>query len=349
MNFQINEKLGIAESTTFYVDLISNKIFNEFKSFRKKSHRINQKEVIYIIINQPEIEESVTNLPIYLEFPVSNILIDLSIIEKKPSDLQKIRFGRREKSNVVYKVGGFASPFGRDRASSKIKNPITLMSDHSVSIHMDIEIDFTSGYRPNIHDNKIKLKIETVILHELNHIYEYYKRKINKSPLIDVSLTYAAISSNKMRRPKKVFDYWQSYFTDYIYMSEPHEIRAYIQESKALIDKMEFSNFQKTDIWKIPKYMENYNYKEFQKNINLIIDKYSPKYSSRIIDLLREDFIKSYKEKLEEWKESPIISLDNLEKMDNEEFFKFWENIIRKAGKSIIRGMIRLYTYKKID
>lgn len=348
-DYKINEALGIAESTLFYVDIIKQKVMEEVMDYINDTTELNQKEIKHVSIPYRQLRRHVTNWEVYEEFPVSEILVDVEIVKKRKDRLKRMKFLVDVKEEIPFRVGGYASPFarGRERAATRIKDPVRMAVDHSLLIHMGIQVDYSDNFDPYIHERKLETQIESVILHELNHTYEYYNRKMGGAKNIDLALTYASTGENVMKRPKEIFEYWQYYFTDFIYMSEPHEIRAYVQESKSFIDKLDFESFKKTNTWRIAKYMQKYSYKEFLKKFDKVVEKHNPEYVGKMTDMLIKDFIKEYQKFVEEFQEIPSLTPDKLSYMTREEFFEYWEKIIREAGDKIVKNMMRLYAYKK--
>lgn len=348
-NYKVNETLGIVESTLFYVDLIKSEVQLEILDFIGTSPEIGEIEETKITIPYSDIRRYITDTSLYLDFPVSEIVIELTMIKKSTENVKSRNIDTKEKKQIPFKVGGYASPFatGRENAATRIKDPIRVSMEHNVSLHMGIDFEYSSIFKKDKHDKTLDIKIESVILHELNHLYEYYQRKIKGNPPIELTTTWTSIGSNRNRRPKVIWEYWQTYFTEYVYAAEPHEVRATIQEAKAFVDKLDFNAFKKTNIWKTAKAMENYDYASFKNDINKIITKHNPEYVDKIIDVLVQDFIREYKRLSAEYKEENFVKASTLEKMSTDEFLEFWQNKIKKAGSTIIRKMIRLFTYKK--
>lgn len=346
-NYEINEALGIAEATLFYIDIIKQKVMEEFMDYINEHDEVNDKESSEISISYRELRRCITNWDAYKLFPLSEVLVDVNIVKK--NSINVFKFETTYKEQVPFRVSGYASNFarGRERAATRIKDPVRMNTDHSLLIHMGIDIQYSSLFDLHIHERKLETQIESLILHELNHIYEYYKRRVGGSKEVDLALTYASTGENVMKRPKKIFEFWQYYFTDFIYMSEPHEIRAYVQESKAYIDKLDFESFKKTNMWKVPKYMQEYSYKDFLAKFDKVVQKYNANYVDKMTDMLIKDFIKEYEKHLDEFHEEPYIDPDRLSYMTREEFFKYWEKVIRKAGDKIVRNMLRIYSFKK--
>ncbi len=345
----INEALGIPESTLFYVDVIKTNILPELIDYIDSSPKLNDKLETEITIAYTNIKRFVTDWILYQDFPVSEIIVDLKIVKIEPSRLVANDLETDEETQVPCKVGGMAMSFarGNERVATRIKNPIKLNVDHSLSIFIEIDVEYSSVFRKDRDSRKLEIKLESVIAHELNHIYEYYRRRLKGEREIELTTTWASIGENRMRRPKVIWDYWQRSFTDYVYQSEPHEVRAFVQESKSYVDRLDFESFQRTRLWRVAKKMQNFDIDKFVENFNKVIHKHNPEYTDKIIEMLVKDFVREYRRLSIEFKENPLIKPERLERMSYEEFLKFWEKRIREAGTILIKKMSRLYSYKK--
>jgi recombinational DNA repair ATPase RecF len=346
---KINEALGIAEATLFYVDLIKSRCIVEIIDYIGEEPDLNETREENIQFRYTDIKNFVTNWEVYQDYPVSEILIELLITKKNPEILKSVNKTTKRQEIVPFRVGGYASPFarGRERLASRLKDAIKINQDHTISIHLGIDFEFSSNLKLKKDEEKIELILESTILHELNHNFEFYKRKISGKKEIEYTGTYTAIGPNRMRRPKILFEYWQNHFTDYIYMSEPHEIRAYIQESKAYIDKIDFETFKKTNTWKVAKIMESFKYNNFLKGFDKLVYKYNPEYVELFTSTLIKDFKREYLRLSKEYREENTIKPEFINKLSDDQFFKFWEKRINKAGEIIVRKLMRLYSYKK--
>ena len=344
---KINEALGIIEATLDCVDVIKSDVVPRILDFTSTNPSINKVESKQIIIPYQQIKRFVSNWDLYAEFPVSEIILELSMAKKIRTDIMSTNPITKRKKLAPFIIGAYASSFagGAENKATRMKDPIKLNIDHSISIHMGIDFEYSSFFRKDRHMQILEMKIESLILHELNHLYESYIRKLKGEREFEYSITWTALAKN-VNRPKKIWEYWQNFFTDYVYMSEPHEIRAFIQESKAYVDKLSFKSFRRTKAWKIAKVMKNFDYKKFISEFNEAIKEHNPEYVDDIIDVLVNDFKKEYKKLSIEYKEDNIINPDWLAKLSTKEFFEFWEKKIREAGTTLYKNMIRLYSYK---
>jgi len=349
----ITEALGIAEPTLYYVDICKTKAWDTIL-ITIQDHdyvKVDKKYEAQLVIPFQEFRKHITDWNMFSYFPVSQILIDVTV-EKKPVDkVKSSRMGTDIKFEVPFKVSAYASPFarGRERAATRIMEPIRQNTDHSLSLHIGIDLIFSDNLDLDRHSNRLQLEIESTILHELNHLYEYYCRKMKGSKNMDLALTWTAIGDNRYRRKKELYDYWYRNFTYFIYLSEPHEIRAWVQESKSYVDRLDFRSFQRTRMYKTPKYMKDWDYNTFISEFNRLCDRINPEYNDTYIDVLIGDFIRNYSRIASEFKEEQMISSDKLKNMSREQFFEYWQKILNNAGDLMLRRMGRLYALKSSE
>ena len=278
---------------------------------------------------------------VYLDFPLSEIILTVELSKREMSE--------------KYLVGGYASPFarGREKQATRFKPEIKQAVDHSLSIHLGVEVIIGQNFKKINQDfeqfdrTHLFKKIESVISHELNHLYEYYKRKMTGAKSIETSMTWASIGDNVYGVPDEIFDFWQSDFTDYIYESEKHEVNAQTQEAKSYVNRMNFEKFRKTNYWKKAKWMQNYSVNDFLIELR-------KKFESNGIPIskmkdMKTNFVLEYDKLVRESKETPVITSDKLQKMTDEQFYNFFEKKIKESGTKLIRNYCRLFALKSLE
>lgn len=354
-NFKINEEiLGIAHATTFYTKrltyLILEEIYKHVDEARPLGRDVENVKKVDIILNYKEIKNLITSEEFYDDFPVSEIILTLKVEKAKQENVM---------SNGIpkpYMVGGSASPFakGREKYATRIVEPIKTLTDHSLSVHFNIDFIWSPIFRkvpftfPLFENTKLFKKIESVINHELNHLFEQYKRKLGGSSGIQTALTWASIGENTYGVTKEVFDFWQNEFTEKIYNSEPHEVRAQIQEAKTWVDRMSFQRFKKECyLYEVAREMRDFNVSKFLKDFSRVI--VENKLPETTVDHMRTQFIQDYKQLSIDNKEIPTIDPWKLEKYSSEKFFHIFEKKIKEAGENLIRRYARLYALKDIE
>jgi hypothetical protein len=154
----INEALGIAEATLFYVDIIKSRAMIEILDYINDNEDINKKEVHEIRIPYTNIRRFITDWDLYSHFPVSEIVLYLGLIKKERDKLIYMD----ELGNYVrttFKVGGSAYPFakGREKEATRVVEPIKMNVDHSLSVHMGLDVEYSSF---SLRDEKKLIKLK---------------------------------------------------------------------------------------------------------------------------------------------------------------------------------------------
>ena len=368
-NFKvINEKAGVADATLFYVDPISNKVWDEFLNYYQSDNSEKLEKNITITYNK--IRPNITDKVTYSLFPV--VSIELNVLFKKLSTNEfskkyKYNIERRKKlgEKLTHTVGGFAVNFGHRNWSgySRMTNPVRKASDHGLIIYCGVSIDLSPSF--NINDsnskNRIKDQIEETIWHELNHLYEYYNRVLSGSGSISSRGPSSSITSadvNKWGIPTDIYNFWTYGFTYYLYTSEPHELNAQVQEAGYSTNKYGFSKLQKTDPWKTAIHMQNFNAKSFITGLEEEINKYLLSKGEKelnnnsarpIKERLKNMWIQQYEKFLKEYGEEPTIPLSVLKKMNCDQFAEYFQKRINDAGIYLKKKLSKLYIISPND
>ena len=353
-NYKINEEvLGIAEPTLDCVDISGARIYTEILDILNEESELNKKITTELVINYSDIKRFVEDWDKWSGFPVSEIKIDLIVTKKSLKDVKILKVGKDDEYQTVpFKMGAYASSFakGRERMATRFKDQIKWCVDHTLSIHFGIDLDYSDllihSKNREKYEKELQKTLDNVLLHEINHLYEYYQRKLKGKKEMETTLTAITTGENIHRRARVPWKYWNNFFLFYIYMAEPHEIRAYTQECKSLVEELSFEEFKKHKIWLEVVNMANFDYKNFLKRFIEIISKVNPDQTDKTISLFVSDFKKDYRKTLGEYKEKGLISPGSLDKMSEQEFFEYWERKIKTGGKNLYRRILRLYSYK---
>ena len=197
--------------------------------------------------------------------------------------------------------------------------------------------------------NKLFKKIESVISHEMNHLFDQYMRRLNKSKGFEVGLTWASIEGeNLYDLPNSIVSYWKDNFTNWIYEAEPHEVNAQTQEAYSYVKKMTFDKFRKSRYFNNAKIMQNWSSINFINNFKKII-KEEGLDPDETIEKVRKTFIGRYKDIVKNNNEYPDLDPWKLDKYSPEKFWKIFERKIKKSGTILIRNYCRLFANKQYD
>lgn len=344
------ESLGISEPIEFYKTPLAHTAVKEIYKHldRERSDRDLEEKSISVRIGITKIKAMIPKdqSEDYWKFPLSEITIIINF--HKEEDPWKLV--DKDGFKVPFMLGAFASPFavGNERDASRLTK--FEGGETGISANFSLEVYYSPGFKKlNINsyfftNTSFFKKIESTIGHELNHLYEYYNRKIGKFPPMDAALSVTALEENFYGVPIEVYDFWQNNFTEWVYRVEPQEIRASIQEMKSYTDRLTFDKFMKTKNWKDAKKLENWKSEDFIKDFKKVLR--SKRLNNSIIDDMKSAYIKKYEEHTIANKEYPFIDPNFLYKLSIVDFFKFFEKRITTGGKKLVRSYCRLYALK---
>jgi hypothetical protein len=347
-----NEALGVAEPTQFYINKLTYLSISEFYKYvdatRDLGTDVSHSESIDVRLGYRQLASLIPKYKKseYDSFPLSEILITF--------DFKKN--GENNIGNSGYMIGGYASPFakGREKQATRFKDAIRQNVNHTLSIHLGIEMVYDSSFRKismsfnQFENTHLFKKVESVISHELNHLYEYYNRKIYGRKQINTSLTWASIGENVYGVQKELFDFWQSDFTEFIYCSENHEMNAQVQEAKTFVDRYDFSKFRRTPAWKSAKKMQSWTYEEFKTDFNkkALDNALDPQ---ETLEKMKNIFCEEYLKLTNELKEEPSLDPEYLNNLSLDKFYLFFEKRFKESGTKLIKNYCRLFALKELE
>lgn len=344
-----NEAFGVATATTWYLKRLTYMAIEELYSFVDRTRPFGkdyetteniQKSLSYAEIKKliPTGEHAMRDWKLY---PISEINFTVEL--------------HKNKGNDNFLVGGLASPFarGREKYATRITEPIKQDQDHTLSVHFTIQIYYGSLFRkislnhPDFEKTKLFKKIESVISHEMNHLFDSYKRRLNQGKKFEVGLTWASIEEENLYDvPDNIVSYWKDNFTNWIYTSEPHEVNAQTQEANSYVRKMTFDRFRRGSYFKDAKLMQSWSSEEFIKDFKELIaeEGLDP---DEILEKVRKAFIGRYKYYVKDINEFPDLDPWKLDRYSPEKFWKVFEKKIKEAGKTLIKNFCRLFANKQ--
>lgn len=351
-NFNILEKMGVVNSTTFYIRRLTYIVLEEFYKFIEQTRGIGKENSDYIeyeiVVPYQEINSLLPSgkkgLEEYSNFPISEIIINLQLSKETVEKM---------KGND-YMVGGYAMPFakGRELQATRFRNPIKQNTDHSISIYMGIELLYGPYFKrinfnhPHFENTKLFKKVESIISHELNHLYEFYKRRLSRGGKIRLAPTMASLTDNTYDDiSSSIFKIWSENFLVHIYNSEPHEMNAQVQEANTYVKRMDLTKFKNSNIWKESQKMRYWSYKEFLSDLKEEIE-YEKLDINSTIEKLKEIFLNDLEKWVIDLKESPTIKVDKLRNLSTDNFFVFFEKRIKESGNILTRRFLRLFSRK---
>jgi hypothetical protein len=186
--------------------------------------------------------------------------------------------------------------------------------------------------------------LRDAVLHEFNHMYEYYNRAVKGKKGLDTTLSF-------MKKPFEMFDtglneevlsVWKQ-FLSLLYMSEPYEVRAMSQEAYSKRLRMPFEQFKTTKYWQYCQGMINFDASDYYEYILELIEDLPQEEQNTLLKTLHTYFIAYYEFSKKTGYNNPldkkIMNTENI--LD---LMKYFQPTINKMGEKLRRNFIRLYS-----
>lgn len=331
----LKEDRGISRITGMY----SNIVYDAIDPYVDEmiNNRKNAKQVI--VIDPSYIQDDVVGYEDdFLDYPVQKITVNLSLVN---GDVPTSHPQGFDTSGAMY-------PFGKKKDgmsyitkrydvnfSEKILDDLSVVAE----LVMDLRITLDKKRFREKEIPKLKLELMSVIIHELNHGYEFWMRYQNK---IDSGLKYALsyIELNKKPFTNKVYKKLNK-FLYLLYWSLPYEQNAKVQELYPYVLKYDVNELTNLTQYKNVQDMVNFNADLFYNElVSLIPDRQM----NKVLDTTLKEFIKSYKKSHKQMEE--VLDDDVIKKSNIRDIFKHYEKTIKNGGESMRKKILRLYSLK---
>jgi hypothetical protein len=331
----LKEDRGISRITGIYSNIVYEAIDPYVDEMIK--NRENQKQII--IITPQYIQDNISGFEDdFLDYPVQKITVNLSLTVSKvpPSHPQGFDTGGgmypfgKKKDGVSYITKRYDVNF-----SEKILDDLSVIAE----LVMDLSIILDSKRFRENEIPKLKLELMSVIIHELNHGYEFWMRYQNKVDN-DLKLALSYIEFNKKPFTKKVYKKLNK-FLYLLYWSLPYEQNAKVQELYPYVLNYDVNELKELSQFKNVKDMVNFNADQFYNElVSLIPDKQI----NKVLNTSLKEFINAYKKSHKDMGE--ILDDDVIKKSSIRDIFKYYEKTINNGGESMRRKILRLYSLK---
>lgn len=328
----INEEvLGVSLPSVSYAKLVFDKVYTNFLTFLSDSEKRKLEKIITISKFEINTKVKDQNRKYLSQHPISKFEINLHF--KKARKTDSVSEHRHFIKNG-YLVGAAARNIGEESDDTRIIN-------NEIIFNMDINIDIDPSRFKEVSED-FKNQIESSIWHELNHNYELWSKYKNdrQTKALPVSITWS--DKNSWGIPKEVFKQWNREFLFFIYISEPHEIRAIIQELGFFINKekkINKNNLAYEHIIKMRSFVPEKFIEHMKEVIKENIGDVDYQY---ILERLKNMWISNYKQQLRNNKESDKININKIEKMTAEEFINFFGKKIQRNGEYLFRKVHKM-------
>ena len=341
----LNEVKGVSETSIAYVNFLYGLI--EPRVIEMLAGMENDLDEFYVDINEI-LKNLKGNKEVFLDLPVEEFEVDLKFkVSKKIPE-----------NGLSFVTGGAAYMIESDEGSGSYMKepsfeiPVRMLEELDKTIHAKLEFDIY--VTPLFDDNQIDdllYDLRDTITHEMNHLYEFYKKWENTG-VGKSDLTKSFAGGRNVNTPKVIFRVYEK-FLNYMYYSEPWEINANIQEAYSKLLRMSWDEFKETKQYKIANEMENFSADGlFDELYNVTMEK-SPEAVLYHIRNLHKFYLKQYL-KFKKAENSDGIE-DEAKLLEDEvfttksilELFKKFEKRIQNAGKKLKRNYARLLTIEK--
>ena len=329
----IKEDLGVSRAsipfTNLIYDFVSGKVKSLFNSNKKidETLKLSLKDIFPIYKS---------NLEDFIELPIEEIII-------------KFSFERLDENPIPegFQVLAYADMIDN---GSYIKEPSKFLpKSFSDEIHMSLVAGFEFQFIINKDFDDIDEMLNDfrdAVLHEFNHMYEYYNRAVKGEKGLDTTLSF-------MKKPLEMIDtglneevlsVWKQ-FLSLLYMSEPYEVRAMSQEAYSKRLRMSFEQLKNTKYWQYSQGMKNFDANDYYEYILELIEDLPQEEQNTILETLHTYFIAYYEFSKKTGYDNPL----NKKIMNTKnilDIMKYFQPTINKMGEKLRRNFIRLYSLK---
>lgn len=281
---RLNEDMGVSRASIAYSNLMYNIIEPKIKELVETKKAGKQK----IVIDYPEISRlRRASIDDFLEFPVDEIRIDLFFVKTK-----------NDYPSTPYTVGGAAEQFDENslrksyfkKPNKNLPKKVLDEIDSTVSVKFEFTITFTNLLDESNLDDLL-YEVRDTIVHECNHMYEFYNRELSGAGGVSTALSYSG--SKNYNIPGDIFKIWNE-FLYMIYYSEPYEMRAMVQEMYSVRLRVPFEQFKEHRYWKAADIMENFDADTMFDALVERIEQDSPDQVVQILTRLYQWFYNDY-------------------------------------------------------
>ena len=289
----LNEELGISRICVTYSNIILNKVIPFVVDFIKTKKPIDKK----IKITLSELKDAwMNNIDDYLELPISEIRIDLkNVLEKESTDYFTTAGGAEQIDNKSTKFSYLTTP------PTELPKYIREQIDSTLNARFELEISLGKKVKESQID-EIIYDLRDTILHETNHMLEFFKK--NETGLGFVNVALNSPGGKNYNIPIDIFSIWEEFLL-FVYFSQPHEMRAMIQEMYSQRLRKPFEEFKEHRYYETAKIMEKFNADEMYEKLSDVIESYDPNLQITILTNLWKWFMDDYLEMSKDLKLTP--------------------------------------------
>jgi hypothetical protein len=328
----LNESRGLATPVIPYTDFIESLSFLALEKFLK-----NKQNTL------SEVPSEITeNISIRKDYVKSDFPISESEWEKLPISSMDLKIEIKNMTSEEFDENSFYTTgfcFNMDE-----KDGSYLKDDGSIHLRIEIAAEINKSYTEENSDD-LKTELRSTILHELNHAYEGYKRKIKGYPSIQDAITMAS-DHNTENVPEEVWNYWWKELGYAIYFSEIQEMNAMVHDSIPWTSKFPVEEMKKkNNAWDKAISMIEFNADEFKENMIELIQSNTEDDPITLMTKMKDGFANKIEQIAKErGEDDPSLSPDKIKKMSIDRFINYLEKRINTRGEVLRRKILRTYS-----
>jgi len=351
----IKEALGVPKSIEFWVDTFSSVIKDSLLMLLSS-------EDTEVFFNGKDVQEKAISLgwnnnnKNFKSFPLAEPQLNVSIdvvpdeyIKKGDDYIQNASFDTADMQiiNATFEEGV----------------TLPLFVGGTVNIELTIpKSSYENGTFVELYDSDIRPYAESILFHELTHVFEFYNRILSDSASPDFE--QVSNLTQMLNKMGAVDDWDELMFLIYLHLS--FELNARVSEvygllrSKKISSKEEFVDFLKNSrAFSYAKRLKNFSAERFIKELEIPKDtidrirKYDGKETSIeeikdvVLTQLIDNWSTTYHDFLKDFSADENLKIPTLPPKitsSPQNFLRFWENRFNKAGEDSIRKISRLYS-----
>ena len=351
----IKEAMGVPKPIEFWVDSLSSLIRDGLLMMVSSD---NTSEYF----DGSDVQEKVTSLGWstssdgFIKFPLAEPKLKLDLVIVPDED---IRIGDDYINNASFDTTDM------DIRDATFDDGTTrpLLVGGTITIEISIpQSSYDSATFVELFDTEIKPYVESVLFHELTHVYEFYNRLLNSA--LDPSFENISSTSSMINKMGLVDDWDELMFLVYLHLS--FELNARVSEvyglirNKNITSKEQFLEFLRTSrAFSYAKRLRNFKsetyYNDFEvpeetiKRIREYDGEETPieEIKEIVLQQLVDNWVVSYKQLLDDFSDDETLSVPTLPSTATsspQKFLKFWEKRFNRAGEDSIRKISKLYS-----
>ena len=329
----LNEDMGVSRASADYANIIYEKLRPYIMDFAVRHKTSSKQKVVIGLKDLSKVWRD--DFDSYIEFPVEEIRVDLNLFAQTKSQMT-IDFATGGAAEQIENTVGDYSFI--QRPSKNLPKKVLSELDDTLNAKFEFNVYMRKDFNEELIDDLL-MDLRDTILHECNHMLEFYKRSLSGAGNINTSLSHSGRKNYNI--PRDIFEIWDE-FMNMIYFSEPYEMRAMTQEMYSVRLRQPFEKFKEHRYYQATKIMEDFNADVMFDKLIDKIQEYNPEYLLPIMTNLYKWFIQDYYIQNKYQGMTPNKRIENSKHILD--LMKYFQPRINNAGRKLRRKFNKLYS-----